>query len=523
MSQTEHELIVPALGESVTEAVVAKWLKQVGDAVEADEAVVELETDKANIEVAAPVAGVLGSIDVQADGEVAIGARLGVISEATPVSVAATATAAAPVLTATPATPVPTPAPTPVLPVADLIAIVVPPLGESVTEAIIANWSKQAGEAVEADELLVELETEKVNVEVRAPKAGTLSEIVAASGSTVEIGSVIARIAPGAAGMSAAASAPAPTKAAAKAATKAAAKAGPAATKLAAESGIDLNTVTPTGAKGHVTKGDVMGAQAAPAAPTPPVAPAMSVPAMAAPAGPVVARDGEEVVPMSRLRRAIASRLKEAQNTAAMLTTFNEIDMSAVFELRSQYKAAFEKRHGTKLGFMGFFVKAATAALKEFPAVNAEIRGDSIVFKNYYDIGIAVGTPQGLVVPVLRGADALPLHAIEAKVAEFGTKARDGKLSPSELSGGTFTVTNGGIFGSLLSTPILNPPQSGILGMHKIQQRPIVDADGVIKAAPMMYVAHSYDHRIIDGREAVLFLSRIKELIEDPARLVLDA
>jgi 2-oxoglutarate dehydrogenase E2 component (dihydrolipoamide succinyltransferase) len=395
------------------------------------------------------------------------------------------------------------------------VEIKVPTLGESVTEATVAKWFKQAGEAVAADEPLVELETDKVTVEVPAPSAGTIAEIKAPAGTTVNVGALLGTIAPGAAPAKAAAR-PAAAAAAAKPAPAPAPAApakepGPAARKMMAETGVA--PASGSGKDGRVTKADVMAAIASPA---PAAAPAAS-----APAAPRQAGAGEERVKMTRLRKRIAERLKQAQNTAAMLTTFNEADMGAVMALRTKYNEAFEKRHGVKLGFMSFFVKACVAALKEIPAVNAEIDGDDIIYKNHYDIGVAVGTEQGLVVPVLRGCDTMGLADIEKAIGAYGRKARDGKISLEDLAGGTFTISNGGIYGSLMSTPILNPPQSGILGMHKIQNRPIAVGDR-IEIRPMMYLALSYDHRIVDGKEAVTFLVRIKDAIEDPQRLLLD-
>jgi 2-oxoglutarate dehydrogenase E2 component (dihydrolipoamide succinyltransferase) len=399
------------------------------------------------------------------------------------------------------------------------LEIRVPTLGESVTEATVAKWLRNVGDAITADEPLVELETDKVTVEVNAPASGTLSEIKVDAGATVEVGALLGSLAEGAAPAkkpAAAAAAPAPARAAAPAPAKPAAAPaaakdpGPAARKLMAETG--AAPAAGTGKDGRVTKGDVLAAlQSKPAAPQP---------AQAARA-PRALGEREERVKMTRLRKRIAERLKEAQNTAAMLTTFNECDMSAVMGLRKQYNEAFEKRHGVKLGFMSFFVKACIVALKELPGVNAEIDGDDVIYKNHYDIGVAVSAPQGLVVPVVRDADAMNLADIEKKIGELGKKARDGKLSIEELTGGTFTISNGGIFGSLMSTPILNPPQSAILGMHKIQPRPVAVGDKV-EVRPMMYLALSYDHRIVDGREAVTFLVRVKECIEDPQRLILD-
>jgi 2-oxoglutarate dehydrogenase E2 component (dihydrolipoamide succinyltransferase) len=406
--------------------------------------------------------------------------------------------------------------------------IMVPPLGESVSSATVARWLKQAGEAVAADEPLVELETDKVTVEVNAPVAGVVESIAAAQGAEVAAGALLGVIAAGAAAPKAApASAPAPAPAApAVPAVEAvreapgpvarpaeALPAGPAATKLMAD-----NAVAPTqlgagsGKDGRVTKGDVLAFLSKPAAapaPTPAAKPARAP------------ETGEERVKMTRLRLTIARRLKEAQNTAAMLTTFNEVDMGAAMALRAEYKDAFEKKHGVKLGFMSFFVKACVAGLKEYPAVNAEIDGDEVVYKHFVHMGIAVGGPSGLVVPVLRNADAMSFAEIEKAIGAFGKKARDGALKLDELTGGSFTITNGGIYGSLMSTPILNPPQSGILGMHKIQDRPMA-VGGKIEIRPMMYIALSYDHRIVDGKEAVSFLVRVKESIEDPRRLMLD-
>jgi 2-oxoglutarate dehydrogenase E2 component (dihydrolipoamide succinyltransferase) len=394
------------------------------------------------------------------------------------------------------------------------VEIKVPTLGESVTEATIAKWFKNVGDAVKADEPLCELETDKVTVEVPAPAAGMLSAITAPAGTTVAVGAKLGELEAGAAGKAAAptAAAPAAAKAAPAAAPAPAAvssdkQPGPAARKALSEAGLDATAVSGSGKDGRVTKPDVAAAVAAPKA--------------AAPAAPRALGPREERVKMTRLRSRIAERLKHAQNTAAMLTTFNEVDMTAAMAMRSKYNETFEKRHGIKLGFMSIFAKACVVALKELPAVNAEIDAGDIVYKNHYDIGIAVGTPQGLVVPVVRDCDALSFADIEKKIGDFGRRARDGKLTVDEMSGGTFTITNGGIYGSLMSTPILNPPQSGILGMHKIQPRPIAVGDK-IEIRPMMYLALSYDHRIIDGREAVTFLVRVKECIEDPARLILD-
>ena len=389
----------------------------------------------------------------------------------------------------------------------------VPTLGESVSEATIAKWFKKPGDVVKADEPLLELETDKVTLEVTAPSAGVLAEIVAKDGETVSPGAVLGQISAGGASAKpapvAAAAAPAPVKTAPAAAMPAA----PSAAKIAADNNLDTTSVAGSGKRGQVLKGDVLASLAAPAAAPAPVA--MRTPAPADDAS------REERVRMTKLRQTIARRLKDAQNTAAMLTTFNEVDMTEVMALRSRYKDVFEKKHGVKLGFMSFFAKACVQALREIPAVNGEIDGTDLVYKNYYHVGIAVGTEKGLVVPVVRDADTLSLAQIEKTIADFGKRARDGQLKIDEMQGGTFTITNGGIYGSLMSTPILNAPQSGILGMHKIQERPMVVA-GKIEVRPMMYLALSYDHRIVDGKEAGTFLVRVKEALEDPARLVLD-
>ena len=394
----------------------------------------------------------------------------------------------------------------------------VPTLGESVSEATIGRWYKKAGDVVKADEPLVELETDKVTIEVNAPAAGVLAEIVAKDGETVAPGALLGQITAGGAGAAPAPVAAAPAAAPAPKAAPAAMPPAPAAAKIAADNNLSTDDIAGSGKRGQVLKGDVLAAVAA--------GPVVAAPTALAP---VVARvpssvdDSalEERVRMTKLRQTIARRLKDAQNTAAMLTTFNEVDMGEVMALRARYKDVFEKKHGAKLGFMSFFVKACTQALKEIPAVNAEIDGTDLVYKNYYHLGIAVGTEKGLVVPVVRNADRMGLAQIEKTIADFGKRARDGALKLEEMQGGTFTITNGGIYGSLMSTPILNAPQSGILGMHKIQERPMV-VGGKIEIRPMMYLALSYDHRIVDGKEAVTFLVRVKEALEDPARLVLD-
>ena len=405
----------------------------------------------------------------------------------------------------------------------------VPTLGESVTEATIGRWFKKAGDAVSVDEPLVELETDKVTIEVPAPSAGTLGDIIAKDGETVAVGALLGQINESAAG-AAAKPAAAPAKAAAPPpppAAPAPAKAAPSdaplapsVRKISAETGIYAATVPGSGKDGRVTKGDMLAAiEKAASAPTPINQPAAAVQVRAPSPADDAAR--EERIKMTRLRQTIARRLKDVQNTAAMLTTFNEVDMSHIMAMRSQYKDVFEKKHGSKLGFMGFFTKACVQALKDIPAANAEIDGTDLIYKNYYHIGVAVGTDKGLVVPVVRDCDHKSIAEIEKSIADFGRRARDGQLKIDEMQGGTFTITNGGIYGSLMSTPILNAPQSGILGMHKIQERPMA-IGGKVEVRPMMYLALSYDHRLVDGRDAVTFLVKVKDNLEDPQRLLLD-
>lgn len=431
------------------------------------------------------------------------------------------------------------------------VEIRVPSLGESVTEATVAKWFKQIGEAVTADEPLVELETDKVTLEYNAPASGMLSEIIVEQGGEVEVGALLGAIDESAVGTKSKAVEASAAKTPAEASTDKAADGeqplavasamSPAVRKLIEESDVDVAKISPSGPKGNITKGDVLAAidaskdaspattEAKPApseSPAPPPAAQADAQPAASPKGsePTQATRpsrGEERVKMTRLRKRIAERLKEAQNTAAILTTYNEADMSGVIALRKRYRDSFEKKHGVKLGFMSFFVKATIGALREIPALNAEIDGDEVVYKHNYDIGVAVGTPGGLVVPIVRGADHLSFAGCEKTINELGLKARDGKLAMDDLVGGTFTISNGGVYGSLMSSPILNPPQVGILGMHKIQERPVA-VDGQIAIRPMMYLALSYDHRIVDGREAVTFLVRVKEFIEDPERLLLD-
>ena len=493
------EVRVPTLGESVTEATVATWFKKPGDAVAQDEMLCELETDKVTVEVPSPTAGTLSDI-IAAEGEtVGVDALLANIN--------AGASAVAPAPAAAPAAALTSDA-------GAAVDVMVPTLGESVSEATVSTWFKQVGDTVQQDEMLCELETDKVSVEVPAPASGVLTEILAAEGATVAAGGKLAVMggATASATAPAAVAAPAPT-----ASTSKDVEDSPAAKKAMAEAGISRDAVQGTGRDGRAMKDDVTRAvAAATSAPAP-------APAATTPRAPVAADDAsrEERMKMTRLRQTIAKRLKDSQNTAAMLTTYNEVDMTEVMALRKEYKDAFEKKHGARMGFMSFFTKACCHALKEVPEVNAEIDGTDIVYKNYVHMGIAAGTPTGLVVPVIRDADAMSFAEIEKAIAEKGARARDGKLTMAEMQGGTFTISNGGVYGSLMSSPILNPPQSGILGMHKIQERPMA-INGQVVIRPMMYLALSYDHRIVDGKGAVTFLVRIKEALEDPRRLLLD-
>ncbi|AUQ75602.1 2-oxoglutarate dehydrogenase complex dihydrolipoyllysine-residue succinyltransferase [Phaeobacter piscinae] len=513
------EVRVPTLGESVTEATVATWFKKPGDAVAADEMLCELETDKVTVEVPAPAAGTLGEI-VAAEGEtVGVDALLATIAEGASSG------------TSTPDTPKAESAPAAETGNAGggSTDVMVPTLGESVSEATVSTWFKKVGDSVAQDEMLCELETDKVSVEVPAPTAGILTEITAEEGSTVDATAKLGVISGGEAGAVTPTPSKGETAGGAQYTTPPAGQGGPAkdianapsAEKAMAEAGLSADQVQGSGRDGRIMKDDVARAVAAAAA-----APAASTsaPAAAAPVrAPVAADDAarEERVKMTRLRQTIAKRLKDSQNTAAMLTTYNEVDMTEVMALRNEYKDLFLKKHGVKLGFMSFFTKACCHALKEVPEVNAEIDGTDIVYKNFVHMGIAAGTPTGLVVPVIRDADAMSFADIEKAIAEKGARARDGKLSMAEMQGGTFTISNGGVYGSLMSSPILNPPQSGILGMHKIQDRPMA-INGKVEIRPMMYLALSYDHRIVDGKGAVTFLVRVKEALEDPRRLLMD-
>lgn len=487
------DIRVPALGESVIEATVAKWLKQKGDAVIADEPLVELETDKVSIEAPAPSSGVLAEI-VAAEGDtVEIDALLGRINDAAPGDVQET-----------PAEP--SKAASDASGAGELVEVRVPASGESVTEADIGAWLKQVGDAVEADEPIVSLETDKAAMDVPSPVGGVITKVAAEEGDTVEVGELLAIIQTGAQKTNGAAIKSSSRPVESESTQGIEMPLSPAPRRVVAERGLDPSTIEGTGKDGRVTKADAISATSEKA----PVARA-----------PRVVGEREERVKMSRLRQTIARRLKEAQDTAAMLTTFNDVDMTAVIEMRKQYKELFEKKHGIKLGFMSLFVKSCVHALKEVPEVNAEIDGADIIYKNHYDIGIAVGSDKGLVVPIVRDADQMSLAEIELSIAEYGRRARSGELKLAEMQGGTFTISNGGIYGSLLSTPILNMPQSGILGMHRIEERPVV-RDGQVVVRPMMYLALSYDHRIVDGKGAVTFLVRVKENLEDPQRLLLD-
>ena len=505
------DIRVPTLGESVTEATVGQWLVKEGDKVSADDPLVELETDKVSVNVPAPSGGVITKIAAKEGDTVELDALLAELEAggeaAAPSSngngkaeTKSEEKAAAPSSDEG----------------GEDVEVVAPSSGESVTEADIGEWMVKVGDQVSIDDVLLSLETDKAAVDVPAPASGTVKEIRAQEGDTVTPGTVLAIIATGDAPVSTPKKKEAPAKAAngAESSSSSAQKLTPASSRVVASNKLDASQIAGTGKGGRVTKGDALafletrGKE-------------KSAPAAKAPSAPRELGAREERVKMSRLRQTIARRLKESQDNAAMLTTFNDVDMSAVMKTRSQYKDLFEKKHGIKLGFMSFFVKAACHALREIPEVNAEIDGTDLIYKDHYDIGIAVGTERGLVVPVLRDADQMSLAGIEKGISDFGRRARDGELTMEEMQGGTFTISNGGVYGSLMSMPILNMPQSGILGMHRIEKRPVVINDEIV-IRPMMYLALSYDHRIVDGKGAVTFLVRLKENLEDPQRLLLD-
>jgi len=515
------DITVPQLGESVTEATVGTWSVKAGDAVKKDDVLVELETDKVAVEVRAENDGVVGAILVEEGETVGIGAKLATMSAGG--EAAAAAPAPAPAAEAAPAAPAAlveakaAPASTG----GKMVEATVPVMGESVTEGTIGAWLVKVGDTVTVDQALVEIETDKVAVEVPSPVAGVIAELLVGEGDSVAPGDAVAKINEGASAAPAAASAPAATAPAASSD----AIAMPSAARIIEENKLDAGTIAGTGRDGRITKGDALQAAAAPAsapaaavaAPAPPSAPA----AAAAPPAPRDAGPREERVRMTRLRQTIAKRLKDAQNAAAILTTYNEADMGAIMEARKTHQESFVAKHGVKLGFMSFFAKACVAALKDIPSVNAEIDGTDIIYKNFYDIGVAVGTERGLVVPVVRNVDQMSLAEIEKEIIRLGKRARDGKLTIDEMQGASFTISNGGVYGSLMSMPILNAPQSGILGMHKIQERPVA-LNGAVVIRPMMYLALSYDHRIVDGKEAVTWLVRVKDNLEDPQRLLFD-
>ena len=506
------EIKVPALPESVADATILAWQKKPGDAVRRDEVLVEVETDKVVLEVPAPVDGVLATIVAEEGATVVAQQTLGTLTEGAAASAGAAPAASAPAATANSA---------------ESLQIVAPVLPESVADATVLDWRKAPGDAIARDEVLVELETDKVVLEVPSPGAGVLAEINAATGDTVVAGALLGTVT---AGAGAAAPAAVPSAGVESAATGGATS--PSVRNLMAEHGLQASQIAGSGRDGRILKSDVEaylegsgGASAggAPAAVAPAPAPAAAPGAVAAnePAAMPVGDRTERRVPMTRLRARIAERLLEASQSTAMLTTFNEVNMQPIKDLRSTYKDQFEKAHGVRLGFMSVFVKAATEALKRFPDINASIDGDDIVYHGFCDIGIAVSSSRGLVVPVLRDAEHMSLADIEQQIGDYAGKAKEGKLGIEDLTGGTFTITNGGVFGSLMSTPILNPPQSAILGMHSMQDRPVAE-NGQVVIRPMMYIALSYDHRIVDGQGAVTFLKTIKELVEEPAKILLD-
>ncbi len=489
------DITVPILGESVTEATVGQWLKAEGDTVKKDEVLVELETDKVSVEVSALEDGTLSKIVAQEGDTVEIGALLGSLGSGSGAAAAPKAPAAKASVPAASGG-------------GELVDVAVPTMGESVAEGTLSTFLKGVGDSVSKDETIAEIETDKVALEVPASADGVIAELTVSEGDSVTPGSVIARISSGGAAPAAKAS----VAPAAATSTGGDRPVAPSVRRISAEAGVDASNIPGSGRDGRATKADALNYVNTPSA------------AKAAPAAASAPRDigpREERVRMTRLRQTIARRLKEAQDSAAMLTTFNDVDMSAIMSLRKQHQENFVAKHGIKLGFMSFFVKACVNALKEVPAVNAEIDGTDIIYKNYYDIGVAVGTEKGLVVPVVRDSDAMSLAGIEKYIANLGSKARDGNLTIADMQGGTFTISNGGVYGSLMSTPILNPPQSGVLGMHRIEKRPVV-VNGEITIRPMMYLALSYDHRIVDGKEAVTFLVRVKEALEDPERMLLE-
>ena len=500
------EIKAPTFPESVADGTVATWYKQPGEACKRDDHIVDIETDKVVLEVVAPADGVLKEV-LKGEGDIVLSAEvLAIFDSGAAASEAPAAKAETPAASASEAK--------------ETVQIKAPVFPESVADGTVAAWHKQPGEACKRDEHIVDIETDKVVLEVVAPADGVIAEILKEEGETVLSAEVLANFSIGAEGGAAPAAAPQATAAASEEAGDDDAVAGPAARKALAEAGLTAAQVKGTGKGGRITKEDVEAAVKSKAAATPAAAPAKAAPAAPAP----LSADGrvEKRVPMTRLRATIAKRLVEAQQTAAMLTTYNEVNMGPVMELRNKYKDLFQKTHnGTKLGFMSFFVKAATEALKRFPAVNASIDGNDMVYHGYQDIGVAVSTDRGLMVPVLRNTEAMGLADIESGIMDFAVRGREGKLGMEDMQGGTFTITNGGIFGSLMSTPILNPPQTAILGMHKIQERPMA-VNGQVVIQPMMYLALSYDHRMIDGKEAVQFLVTIKDLLEDPARLLLE-
>jgi len=513
------DITVPQLGESVTEATVGNWSVSAGDSVKKDDVLVELETDKVAVEVRAEADGVMAEITAQEGDNVEIGAKLGVLNsgeaEAAPIAAEPAPEASAPVEASSPTT-------------AATIDATVPQMGESVTEGTIGSWLVKVGDVVTVDQALVEIETDKVAVEVPSPAAGVVAALLVDEGDNVAPGDTVAKISEGVSSVAEAA----PVEAIPATGTDGGAVTMPSAARVIEENKLDADAITGSGKEGRITKGDALKAVAsvmaanAPAskpAVSPVASSAPTVPAAAAPSAkaPRELAPREERVRMTRLRQTIAKRLKEAQSTAAILTTYNEADMSAIMAARKSHQESFVAKHGVKLGFMSFFVKACCMALKDIPAVNAEIDGTDIIYKNYYDMGVAVGTDRGLVVPVVRDADQMSLAEIEKDIIRLGKKARDGKLTIEDMQGATFTLSNGGVYGSLMSMPILNAPQSGVLGMHKIQERPMaINGDVVVR--PMMYLALSYDHRIVDGKEAVTFLVRVKENLEDPQRMLFD-